>query len=116
MSIVSVRRTTTFAQLLERLGNVSPDRVLVDPPPGTATVEDLIAKDVHEDRLCELVDGTLVEKVVGFHESLLAAFLIARLRAVVDPRNLGTVTGEQGMMQIFPGLVRIPGRSLRSLE
>jgi Uma2 family endonuclease len=98
----------TFAELLERLGGVSPARIHMDPLPGTATVEDVVAKEVHEDRLCELVDGVLVEKPVGFYESALALFLGARLHVFVDRRNLGVVTGEQGMMQIFPGLVRIP--------
>ena len=51
--------------------------------PGTATEQDVI--DVHDrtNRLCELVDGVLVEKVMGFDESrfsvLLATFLVAFL-------------------------------------
>jgi Uma2 family endonuclease len=98
----------TLGELLDRLGGVSPDRIPLHPPPGTATVDDVIARDVSGNVPCELVEGTLVEKAVGYHESLLATFLIRRLGAWVDRRNLGFVTGEAGMMQIFPGLVRIP--------
>jgi Uma2 family endonuclease len=34
--------------------------------------------------------------------------LIKYLCEFVDPRNLGLVSGEAGMMELFPGLVRIP--------
>jgi Uma2 family endonuclease len=108
MSVASANRTTTLAELLERLGGVPPDRVLLDPPPGTATVEDVVAKEVHENRLCELVDGVLVEKAMGLRESILAVFLGRLLHEFVTAANLGLVSGEQGMMQLFPGLVRIP--------
>ncbi len=98
----------TIADLLARLGDVPAWRVLLDPPPGRATVADALALDAQEDRLCELVDGTLVEKGMGYRESLLAGALIALLRAFVVPRRLGLVTGEAGMIRLFPGLVRIP--------
>jgi Uma2 family endonuclease len=55
-----------------------------------------------------LVDGTLVEKAVGYSESLLAVFLGGFVNAFVIPRNLGLVTGADGMMRLFPGLVRYP--------
>lgn len=61
-----------------------------------------------ENRLCELVDGVLVEKAVGFRESLLAIAIAVTLRAFVVPRNLGLVSGADGMMRLFAGLVRIP--------
>ncbi len=53
----------TLADLLQRLGGVTPDRVRSQPPPGTATEEHLLHLLDHEDRLCELVDGVLVEDV-----------------------------------------------------
>ncbi|MGH7193403.1 MAG: Uma2 family endonuclease, partial [Candidatus Saccharimonadales bacterium] len=61
-----------------------------------------------ENRLCELVEGVLVEKVVGFYESVLAIAIARRLGDFVEAHNLGVVTGEGGMMRLFPGLVRIP--------
>jgi Uma2 family endonuclease len=98
----------TIGDLLRRLGNISPDRVRLRPPPGTATEADVLEIDRREDRLCELVDGVLVEKAMGLRESVLALALASILRAFVVPRNLGLVSGEAGMMRFFPGLVRIP--------
>ena len=45
---------------------------------------------------------------MGLRESLLAGVLLALLRAFVIPRNLGLVTGADGMLRLFPGLVRAP--------
>ena len=98
----------TLADLLERLGGISPARIRLTPPPGTATVTDLLALEKQQGRLFELVDGVLVEKIMGYRESLLAAFLIKVLAAFVDDRNLGLVSGSDGMIRLFPGLVRIP--------
>lgn len=98
----------TLADLLERLGGISPDRIRMQPPPGTATVDDVIEIESRENRLFELVEGVLVEKAMGYRESLLAGALIDILRGIVIPQNLGAVTGADGMMQLFPGLVRMP--------
>jgi len=99
----------TLADLLEQLGGISPKRVRVRPALGTATEEDVLAiRHSAERRLCELVDGILVEKAMGFRESYLASILIAILWAFVGPRNMGIVTGADGMMRLAPGLVRIP--------
>ena len=98
----------TVGDLLERLGDIPPRRVFLRPVPGTATERDVLEMDDHHDRLCELIDGTLVEKGTGLRESLLAIMLAEVLNAFVRPRNLGLVSGEAGMMRILPGLVRIP--------
>jgi Uma2 family endonuclease len=98
----------TLADLLDRLGGISAERVRFHPAPGTATETDVIEVDAHEDRLCELVDGVLVEKAMGLHESLLAIALAGILRMFVIPRNLGLVSGADGPFRLFPGLVRLP--------
>jgi Uma2 family endonuclease len=98
----------TLADLLERLGGISPDRIRFHPAPGKATEEDVVAVEKRENRLCELVDGVLVEKAMGFREACLAGALLALLREFVIPRNLGLVSGADGMVRLFPGLVRIP--------
>lgn len=99
----------TLADLLEHLGGIAPHRVRFRPAPGTATEEDVLAiRNSAERRLCELVDGVLVEKAMGFRESYLAGILAAILLTFVRPRNLGIVTGAAGMMRLAPGLVRIP--------
>jgi Uma2 family endonuclease len=59
-------------------------------------------------RVCELVDGTLVEKGMGYRESLLAGFLFSLLRTYCRRFNLGLVSGEQGTLRLWEGLVRIP--------
>jgi Uma2 family endonuclease len=58
--------------------------------------------------VCELVDGTLVEKPMGLKESIIALALASVLRDFVISRKLGLVSGEAGMMRLFAGLVRIP--------
>ena len=106
----------TLADLLEQLGGVAPERVRFHPSPGTATEKDVL--DVHgrEGRLCELIDGVLVEKGMGFLESFLAGALIESIRSFVRPLNLGLVTGEAGMMRLASGLVRIPDVAFISWE
>ena len=76
--------------------------------PGTATERDVVEVHDRENRLCELVDGVLVEKVMGFDESIYAVLLAASLIQYLKTRDLGKVLGADGMMKIFPGMVRIP--------
>jgi Uma2 family endonuclease len=98
----------TVADLLDRLGGVPPERVRLVPTPGSATEADVVEIEARENRLCELVDGVLVEKAMGFRESMIAVAIAAALRAFVVPRKLGVVVGADGMMRLWPGLVRLP--------
>lgn len=98
----------TLADFVERLGAIPLDRIRFWPVPGTATERDVLEVERRENRLCELVDGVLVEKPWGYRESLLAVAIATYLNQYVLPRNLGLVTGEGGMVRLFPGLVRIP--------
>ena len=91
-----------------------PQRVRLFPAPGTATEQDVIDLDAHEDRLCELVDGILVEKAVGIQESCLAGLLIHFLWSFVHPLDLGVVTAPDGMLRLMPGRIRIPDVSFIS--
>jgi hypothetical protein len=102
------RTVETLADQLERLGNVPPDRIRWKPYPGTATEQDVVDIKANEKRLCELVDGILVEKPMGWNESRLAVALISVLQPFVVARNLGVVSGEQGPFLLFTGLVRMP--------
>ena len=76
----------------------------------------MIDLDDHQDRLCELVDGTLVEKTVGAYESYLPVWLIRVIGNFVEQNKLGIVLGEGGMMRLAPGLVRIPDVSFISWD
>lgn len=99
----------TVGQLIRSLGNVPPDRIMIQPPPGTATVQDVV-RLVDEEKSCrvELVNGTLVEKPVGLRESIIAVRLIRRLANVVEPGRLGHVSGEAGMIRMLMGNIRLP--------
>jgi Uma2 family endonuclease len=98
----------TVADLLDRLGGIPAERVRYYPLPGTATEQDVVDIEARENRLFELVDGVLVEKPVGYEESLLAMFLGTALTEFVEDKKLGWVTGEAGMMRVLPGQVRMP--------
>lgn len=98
----------TLAELIDRLGGVPPERIRFTPLPGTATVKDVLDIEAHEDRLCELVDGVLVEKPMGFSESRIAILLGTALQNFVTSHDLGIVTGESGMIRMPANLVRIP--------
>jgi Uma2 family endonuclease len=102
------RPIKTLADLLDRLGGVPLDRIRFKPFVGTATVQDVIDIQQREGKRCELVEGVLLEKAMGFVQSALACFMIEMLRAFVVPRNLGIVTGPDGTVELMAGLVRIP--------
>jgi len=113
MATATLRKTRpslkTMADLLERLGNISPERVWLDPPPGTATEKDVIeAWSGLDRRLCELVHGTLVEKPMGTKESALAGLIIHLFWVYLEGNDLGLVLGADGMFRLGIGLVRIP--------
>jgi Uma2 family endonuclease len=95
----------TVAELLHQLGDIPPERVRLRPTPGEATERDLLKPD---GRLCELVDGILVEKTTGSVESMLTIELAALLVAFVKQHRLGIVLGAGGMLRLMPGLVRLP--------
>jgi Uma2 family endonuclease len=98
----------TLADLIDDLGGISPRRILLQPAPGTATEQDVLERRNLKTGVCELVDGALVEKAMGFRESLLALALAELIRAFVKQHNLGLVTGEAGLLRLTPGLVRGP--------
>jgi Uma2 family endonuclease len=108
MAAATTSQDQTIADLLHRLGGIPASRVRLVPTPGTATEQDVIAIHDRTNRLCELVDGVLVEKVMGFDESLYAMLLGAKLVNYLSAHDLGKVLGADGMVRLFPGLVRIP--------
>jgi Uma2 family endonuclease len=106
--VAAAARWETIAELLAQLGGISPQRVRLKPPPGKATEADLIKLNAHTDHLYELVDGTLVEKVMGYPESSVAGELFYLLRRFLDDNDLGNLAVADGTMRLMPGLVRIP--------
>jgi Uma2 family endonuclease len=105
-----------LAELLDRLGNVPLDRIRFQPPPGTATVEDVVRIEERENRLCELVDGVLVEKTMGFNEGRIAILIATALQNFVERDDLGVVNGSDGMIRFPENLVRMPDVSFAAWD
>jgi Uma2 family endonuclease len=100
----------TAADLLERierLGGIAPRRVVLQPLPGTATEADL-ERLLRTDRLFELVDGTLVEKVMGAPEANLAGWILTFLNIFCMDNKLGVSFCPDGTFRLMAGLVRMP--------
>jgi Uma2 family endonuclease len=100
---------------LSRYFGVAPERLILHPRPGMATEDDLLYVNAH-DRFCELVDGVLVEKAMGFYEGLLAVVLIRYLSEFVIRHKLGIVVNGDSNLRLFPGLVRLPDVSFISWD
>jgi Uma2 family endonuclease len=106
-------RHENIAELLHALGDIPPDRVRLDPSPGTATKRDLLL--VHDrNRLCELIDGTLVEKAMGSPESFIALEIVFALRTYLVHHDIGFLYGADGLIQVRPWRVRGPDVSFTS--
>ncbi len=107
----------TVADLLAKHGDIPPERILMTPVPGTATEADAIQlADRADKRLCELVNGTLVEQASSFHSSVLAAWIGYLLWDCVDGQNLGFLLGASGMARMTNANVRMPDVSFFSWE
>jgi Uma2 family endonuclease len=98
----------TIADLLEQLGGIAPHRVRLQPTPGQATERDLLELNARTNRLYELVDGVLVEKVMGYAEGSLALWLGFLIQSFLQEHDLGNLSGADATMKLMPGLVRIP--------
>ncbi|MFO7905374.1 MAG: Uma2 family endonuclease [Pirellulaceae bacterium] len=98
----------TLADLVGELGGIPLERIRANPPLGTATEEDVLRSKSRHNRICELIDGVLVDKPMGTYESLLAAVLIEILAPYVREKDLGLVLGEGGQLKLLPRQVRVP--------
>jgi Uma2 family endonuclease len=102
--------------LYRRFGPMPIGRIRLNPPPGSATEEDVVTIRDREKRLYELVDGILVEKAMGWNEARLATEIATSLSIFVKPRKLGILVGADGMYRLNPGLVRLPDVSFLSRD
>jgi Uma2 family endonuclease len=101
-------RIRTVADLVQHLGDIPLERIRMKPIPGTATEADVLAAERKDRRLCELVDGTLVDKAMGFFEARLAVVIAAILDDFAFTHGLGAAFGPDAMLRLMPGQVRIP--------
>ena len=112
----SVFEVDTVADLIERLGGIPASRILLHPAPGTATEKDVIEAEARTDRLCELWDGVLVDKPIGYFESRLAAILIHFIESYLEQNDIGFVLAPDAMLRVLPNQVRLPDVSYFSWE
>ena len=98
----------TASEVLARFGDIPIVRIRTIPPPGEATESDVIELHDRHDRLCELIDGTLVEKAMGWKESELTIIIARLLGNFVSANRLGKVFGSDGMFRLEPEQIRIP--------
>jgi Uma2 family endonuclease len=92
-----------------RVDDIPLGRIRRLPKPGTATEADVIQL-LHgpERRICELVDGTLVEKVMGMRESFFAMGIVHFIATFLDDHPWGIVGGPDGPIRMLRGNVRLP--------
>jgi len=98
----------SLADRLLDLGGIDAGRIRSTPAPGSATIADLIRASAEDGRLYELVDNTLVEKAMGWQESVLAMVLARWLGNFIEGNNLGVISGPDGMSRLFGETVRGP--------
>jgi Uma2 family endonuclease len=106
----------TLVDMASRFGPMPWDRIRNTPSPGTASEADAIELNERGESLCELVDGVLVDKVMGFRESLLAGWLVRILGDFIDKADLGIVLPPDAMMRLWRGCIRLPDVSFISWE
>lgn len=107
-STTSRTKYPTIADVQARVGDVPVERIRSYPAPGTATEADLLDNSITGGRPCELVDGILVEKPMGFREGYLGAWIIFLFQDYLRGNNLGAVAGGDGPVRFRLGLVRMP--------
>ena len=106
----------TASEVIAHFGDIPIARIRTIPRPGEATESDVIELYQRHKMLCELIDGTLVEKTMGWQESELA-FIIGRLLGnFVSSRRLGKIFGPDGMFRLEPKQIRIPDVSFISKQ
>jgi len=106
----------TVADLLASLGGIPARRVRLHPTPGTATEADVLHVLDHENIPCEIVDGVLVEKAMGYYESSLTLLLAYYLGDYLKQQNRGIMAGADGTLRLTTGLLRIPDISFISWD
>jgi Uma2 family endonuclease len=106
----------TLVDLANRFGEIPLTRICLDPAPGEATEADLLHYSEQQNRLFELVDGTLIEKAMGNFESIIAGYIIAALQNYLQIHRIGAVMPGDGQLKLKPGTIRVPDVSFITRE
>ena len=101
----------TMADVIARLGGIPAERILMQPTPGTATEADALRH-----RLCELIDGTLVRKPMGFEEGRLEIILSHFIEDYLEENNIGFTNGADVLTRFEPGQLRGPDVTFTSWD
>ncbi len=106
----------TVKDVIELLEGYPLERIRVNPAPGTATEKDVLDVNLRTGRICELIDGVLVEKTMGFFESRVAGVVLHFIEKHLDDHNVGIACPPDGFLRVFPGQVRAPDVSFVAWE
>jgi Uma2 family endonuclease len=98
----------TAAEMQQQLGGIPLERIRMVPPPGMATEEDALRVQDAEGRTCEVLDGVLVEKAIGFLKARIATVLVSLLDRYLEGNNLGIIVGPDGLIRLKVGRTRAP--------
>ncbi len=98
----------TAAEMQQQLGGIPLERIRMVPPPGLATEEDALRIQDAEGRTCEVLDGILVEKAMGFFEARVATVLLSLLDRFLETHDLGVVVGPDGLIRLTKKRTRAP--------
>lgn len=105
------RKFATLQDVLDYVGGVPADRVHLFPWPGTATQRDMFHPPTEPKKaICELIDGILVEKAVGFHSSRLALILAMLIHQyLMENDDIGCVNaGGDAYIKLKPKRIVVP--------
>lgn len=102
----------TLGDVLARLSFIPADRIRTIPAPGTATSQDALAVRDREGIFCEVFDGILVEKPMGWYESRIAFVLGFYFEAYFEVNNVGFGLGADGPINVSPDQLRYPDIAL----
>jgi Uma2 family endonuclease len=98
----------TAAEMQQQLGGIPLERIRMVPPPGMATEEDALRVQDAEGRTCEVLDGVLVEKAMGFAEARIATVLAFILEGFLREHDLGITVGPDGLVRLSTSRSRAP--------
>src|SRR5262249_39575722 len=96
------------AEIWLRAGKVPLERIVTKPAPGTATIDDAVYSKERLNLCCELVDGILVTKPMGYYEASVSAALIYFIHLYLESNPIGQVIGGDGPCETIPDHVRKP--------
>lgn len=97
----------SIEQLRRHFGMIPAERILLDPPPGTATEKDLLAHEGRRGFPPELVEGVLIDRTGSFPGGILQAAVIFELMNYLQGNDLGIVIASKCPIRLGPKLIRL---------